>query len=72
MLVLSRKKNQSIIIDGKIEIMIMDIKSEQVKVGIIASKEVKVYRKEVYDKIKDEMLKAAKSQLPKIDEDKAT
>lgn len=51
MLVLSRKINQSIMIGDEVEIMIVDIKQDQVKIGIAAPKNVKVYRKEIYDEI---------------------
>ena len=51
MLVLSRKINQSIMIGDGIEIRIVDIKGDQVKIGINAPKQVAVYRKEVYDEI---------------------
>lgn len=53
MLALSRKKNEAIIINNDIEITILDIKGEQVKIGIAAPKEVPVYRKEVYIQIQD-------------------
>ena len=48
MLALSRKKNEAIIISNNIEITILEVKGEQVKIGISAPKEVSVYRKEVY------------------------
>lgn len=69
MLVLSRKKNQSLIIGDDLEVVIMDIKSDQVKIGIKASKDIKIYRKEIYDKIKSEMREAAKSAIPRTDEE---
>lgn len=53
MLALSRKKNEAIIINNNIEITILEVKGEQVKVGIAAPKEVPVYRKEVYLQIQD-------------------
>ena len=52
MLALSRKKNEAIIINNNIEITILEVKGDQVKVGITAPKEVPVYRKEVYVQIK--------------------
>lgn len=52
MLVLSRKINQSIMVGDDVEIMIVDIKQDQVKIGIIAPKQVKVYRKEIFEEIK--------------------
>ena len=54
MLALSRKKNEALIINNNIEITILEIKGEQVKVGITAPKEVPIYRKEVYVQIQDE------------------
>ena len=48
MLALSRKKNEAIVIDNKIEVTILDVKGDQVKIGISAPKEVPIYRKEVY------------------------
>ena len=53
MLALSRKKNESIIINNDTEITILDIKGDQVKIGITAPKSVPVYRKEVYLQIKE-------------------
>ena len=48
MLALSRKKNEALIINNNIEITILDIKGDQVKLGITAPREIPVYRKEVY------------------------
>ena len=53
MLALSRKKNEAIIINNNIEITGLEIKGEQVKIGINAPKEVPVYRKEVYIQIQE-------------------
>lgn len=53
MLALSRKKNESLVIDNKIEVTILEIKGDQVKVGISAPKEVPIYRKEVYLQIQE-------------------
>ncbi len=52
MLALSRKKDEAIIIGNDIEIKIIEVKGEQVKLGITAPKSVPVYRKEVYLQIK--------------------
>ncbi|BBM88750.1 carbon storage regulator [Spirochaetota bacterium] len=65
MLVLSRKKNQSIIVNNNIEVVIIDLGPEQVKLGFRAPKDVSIHRSEVYDKIKEEMQRAAKSH-PKL------
>lgn len=53
MLALSRKANESIIIGNDIEVTILEIKGEQVKIGINAPKSVPVYREEVYEQIKE-------------------
>lgn len=54
MLALSRKKNEALVINNNIEITILEIKGEQVKIGITAPKEVPIYRKEVYVQIQEE------------------
>ena len=54
MLALSRKKNEALIVNNNIEITVLEIKGEQVKLGISAPKEVPVYRKEVYLQIQNE------------------
>ena len=51
MLVLSRKKNESIVIDDDITIVVVDIRGDKVRLGIEAPKEVPVHRREVYDAI---------------------
>ncbi|MCL2051948.1 MAG: carbon storage regulator CsrA [Lachnospiraceae bacterium] len=48
MLALSRRKNEAIMINNNIEVTILEIRGEQVKIGIAAPKEIPVYRKEVY------------------------
>ena len=53
MLTLSRKKNESLIVNNNIEVTSLDIKGDQVKVGISAPKEVPIYRKEIYLQIQD-------------------
>ncbi len=53
MLALSRKKNEALVINNNVEVTILEIKGEQVKLGISAPKEVPVYRKEVYIQIQD-------------------
>lgn len=53
MLALSRKKGEALVINNNIEVTILEIKGEQVKLGISAPKEVPVYRKEVYVQIQE-------------------
>lgn len=53
MLALSRKKNEALVINNDIEITILDIRGDQVKIGISAPKEVPIYRKEVYLQIQE-------------------
>ena len=53
MLALSRKKNEAIVINNNVEITVLEIKGNQVKLGISAPKEVPVYRKEVYVQIQE-------------------
>jgi carbon storage regulator len=58
-LVLSRRVNQSIKIGDDIEIMIIEVRGDQVRVGVNAPRDVAVHRKEVYVQIQQENLKAA-------------
>jgi carbon storage regulator len=51
MLVLSRKKNESIVINNDIIITVVEIRGDKVRLGIVAPKEVPVHRQEVYDAI---------------------
>ena len=53
MLALSRKKNEAIIINNNIEITVLEVKGDQVKIGISAPKEIPIYRKEVYVQIQE-------------------
>ena len=59
MLALSRKKNEALIINNNVEITVLEIKGEQVKLGISAPREVPVYRKEVYVQIQEATSEAA-------------
>jgi carbon storage regulator len=51
MLVLSRKKNESIVINNDITIVVVEIRGDKVRLGVEAPKEVPVHRREVYDAI---------------------
>jgi len=51
MLVLSRKKNESIVINNDITVTIVEIRGDKVRLGIVAPKDVPVHRQEVYDAI---------------------
>ena len=53
MLALSRKKNEALIINNNIEVTILEVKGDQVKIGISAPKEAPIYRKEVYIQIQN-------------------
>ena len=54
MLVLSRQRDESIIIGDDIEIVIVDVRGDKVRLGINAPREVSVHRKEIYDAIQRE------------------
>ena len=64
MLVLSRKKNESIIIDEKIVITVVEIRGDKVRLGIQAPREVPIHRSEIYDAIKAEKESAAAEDDP--------
>ena len=49
MLVLSRKKNQSIVIDGRIVVTVVDVRGDRVRLGIQAPAEIPVHRREVHE-----------------------
>ncbi len=63
MLVLSRKKNESIMIGDTIEIKIIGVEGDLVRIGIEAPREVEVHRKEIYMAIKEENELAAKAKV---------
>lgn len=62
MLALSRKKGESLVVNNNIEIMVLEIRGDQVKIGITAPKEVPIYRKEVYTQIEEANKAAAQSE----------
>lgn len=61
MLVLSRKKDQAIVIGDNIELTIIEIQGDQVRLGINAPKNVSILRKELFVEIQEENKKAANS-----------
>jgi carbon storage regulator len=69
MLILSRKVNEKIMIGDDISVSIIEIRGDQVRIGVDAPKKVKVFRQEVFDAIKAENKAAAESKpvLPIVD-----
>ena len=59
MLVLTRKENESIMIGSDIEVKVLDLKDNQVKLGIVAPRHIAVHRHEVYKAIQAENAQAA-------------
>jgi carbon storage regulator len=60
MLALTRKKSESIMINDNIEVIVLGIQGEQVKLGIIAPKHIPVHRKEIYEQIQAENMEATR------------
>lgn len=54
MLALTRKKGEALVINNNIEITVLEIRGDQIKIGITAPKDVPIYRKEVYLQIQQE------------------
>lgn len=69
MLILSRRKDESLVIDERIVVTVVDIKGDQIKLGIQAPQDVKVFRHEVFQAIQDEnrAAAAAPANLPSLD-----
>ena len=68
MLVLTRKSNQSIMIGDEIEVSVLAIMGEKVRIGIQAPRDIPVFRKEVYLEIQQERLDASKDAREEVDE----
>lgn len=71
MLVLTRKSNQTIMIGDDIEVSVLAIVGEKVRIGIQAPRDVPVFRKEVYLEIQDEQRDAAKQRELVVEVDAA-
>jgi len=69
MLILSRKVNEKVMIGDDISISIIEVRGDQVRIGVDAPRNVKVYRQEVYDAIKAENKAASESavKIPHLD-----
>ena len=63
MLVLARKLGQSIIIDGCTEVTVVEVRGDQVRLGITAPKSISVYRKELLEQIRAENVAASNADL---------
>lgn len=68
MLVLTRKVNQSIVIGDEIEVVVLEVRGEQVRIGVRAPKSISVHRKEVYEQIRQENLTAASASTDDLTE----
>ena len=68
MLVLSRQRDETIMIGDEIEITVVDIRGDKVRLGITAARNVQVHRKEVYEAIRREMADAAHVQIEDLQE----
>ena len=66
MLVLARKLNESIMIGDDIEIIVIDIKGDQIKLGVKAPRNITVHRKEIYLEIQDQNREASNSDPSKL------
>ena len=67
MLVLTRKPNQSIVIGDDIELTVIEVRGDQVRIGIEAPKSISVHRKEIYEQIKAQNLRASKVDKEALD-----
>ena len=67
MLVLSRKKNESIVINNDITVVVVEIRGDKVRLGVEAPKEVPVHRREVYDAIQEKEATQNEVASPELD-----
>jgi carbon storage regulator len=68
MLVLTRGKEEAVIIGDRIEVKVLEVRGDKVRLGIVAPPEVQVHRKEVYLAIQKENVEAARAESEGIDE----
>ena len=68
MLVLTRKTNQSIMIGDDVEVSVLAVSRDKIRLGITAPRDVPVFRKEVYLSIKDEQVAAPRGASNTVDE----
>ena len=68
MLVLTRKRNESIVIGDDIEVSVLSVAGEKVRIGIDAPREIPVFRKEVYLEIQQQRLESGTSAREEVDE----
>lgn len=67
MLILTRKKGQSILISNDIEIIVTAVENDQVKIGVKAPSHIKIFRKEIYDAVQQSNQEAV-SQAVSLDQ----
>jgi len=67
MLVLSRQRDESIMIGDDVEITIVDVRGDKVRLGITAPKQIPVHRREIYDAIQREKAQKATDEAPAAD-----
>lgn len=68
MLVLTRKVNQSIVIGNEIEVVVLEVRGEQVRIGIRAPRDVAVHRKEIFEQIQEENVSASEIDISDVPE----
>lgn len=67
MLVLSRRIGETIVIDEKIEITVVDVQGDMVKIGINAPRDISIFRQEIYQEIQAENLRASQNLIKNKD-----